>query len=145
MLLADPDRRARWGRWAARILVATALPLVMTGAALADPVPVQVPSGQDMALVDVLLDEAPGELWARFRFVAPGLGDTDDADTAAGDMDHLCDAVAAPYLLHHDIAPARVVVSLSDREVPFGEKAPEATQYFEAYTYRDGACIWEAF
>ena len=127
------------------VLAGLALPALSAGLAKADPVPVDVPSGHEVALVDVLLDEAPGALWARFRFVAPELGQDIGPDAAADDMDHLCSAVAVPYLSHHRIQPARIVVSLSDRPVAFGTKAPEATQYFEAYTYRDGTCIWEAF
>jgi hypothetical protein len=41
--------------------------------------------------------------------------------------------------------PQQVIISLSDTAVPFGESAPEATQFFEAFAIRDGACIWEMF
>lgn len=140
-MLADPERRARWTRWAGVVALA-----LITGAPVgADPVAVEVPSGEDVALAGVLLDEAPGALWARFRFVAPELGAGFGPDAAAGDMDHLCAAVAVPYLSHHGIEPARIVISIADRELPFGKKAPEATQYFEAYRLESGGCIWEAF
>lgn len=142
-VLGDPRRRARWARWAAAVVVGLALPWGSAGHAAADPVPVEVPSGQQVALMGVLLDETPGALWARFRFVAPDLGGDVSAETAAEDMDDLCAHVAVPYLLHNQIEPARVVISLSDRELEFGAKAPEAVQYFEAYTLDDGACVWE--
>jgi len=29
--------------------------------------------------------------------------------------------------------------------VPFGTAAPEATQFFEAYSIADGTCQWEMF
>jgi hypothetical protein len=29
--------------------------------------------------------------------------------------------------------------------VPFGEATPDVTQFFEAYTIKNNACIWEAF
>jgi hypothetical protein len=29
--------------------------------------------------------------------------------------------------------------------VPFGEPAPDATQFFEAYRVEGDTCIWEAF
>jgi len=41
--------------------------------------------------------------------------------------------------------PSQVVISFSAAEVPFGEAAPEVTQFFEAYRVEDGTCIWEAF
>ena len=41
--------------------------------------------------------------------------------------------------------PSQIVISLSDRAVPFGEADPEATQFFEAYRVEGGACIWEMF
>jgi hypothetical protein len=107
-----------------------------------------VPSGQAVQLHEVLLDEAPGALWARFRFVAPAIsrdGGTVDFGQAGLDMDHLCAALVLDYLKAHSITPARVVISLSDRKVEFGAPAPDATQFFEAYRLEDGACIWEEF
>ena len=126
-ILDDPARRARWARFAARkagavALAMLALPALTAGLATADPVPVEVPSGQPVSLVGVLLDDGPGALWARFRFVAPEMT-ADSAEAAAGDMDHLCSAVAAPYVSHHRIEPARIVISLSDRDVEFGKAA----------------------
>ena len=107
-----------------------------------------VPSGQPVYLAEVLQDETPGALWLRFRFIAPdiaqGAGQA-DVDQTAGDMDHLCQSVALPYLQNHQIAAARIAISLSDRPVPFGEADPEATQYFELYSTQDATCIWEAF
>lgn len=111
-----------------------------------DPFP--VPSGQNVTLTEVLLDEAPGELWARFRFVAPAITrDTGSVnyDLAGPDMDHLCDALALPYLASHSIAPARVVISLMDRPVTFGAQDPAATQFFETYRTQGARCIWEEF
>lgn len=112
---------------------------------------IAVPSGQPVTLAEVLLDEAPGQpgqTWARFRFLAPqiarGTG-TVSYETAAPDMDHLCSNLALPYLSEHGIPAARVVISLSDRELPFGAQDPEATQFFEAYRPDGAACMWEAF
>ena len=120
--------------------------LLATPLAAADPFP--VPSGQNVTLTEVLLDEGPGELWVRFRFVAPDI--TRDSgsisyDQAAPDMDHLCDALALPYLVSNAITPARVVISLMDRPVSFGAQDPAATQFFETYRPEDARCIWEEF
>ncbi|MGR3759822.1 DUF6497 family protein [Roseobacteraceae bacterium NS-SX3] len=109
---------------------------------------ITVPSGQPVALSEVLLDENPGELWARFRFVAPAIAGRDGSaafEQAGADMDHLCATLALAYLREHEIAPARVVISLSDRALPFGAADPAATQFFEAYRPEADACIWEGF
>ncbi len=118
-------------------------------------VPVTVPSGQQVLLSEVLLDETPGALWARFRFVAPaisrlgalsdGAGAAMDFQRSAADMEHLCDSLALDYLRKHELAASMVVISFSDRPVEFGTADPEATQFFEAYRPDDGGCIWEAF
>ncbi len=144
-ILEDPERRARWGRWAVAMVAALVLPVLIAGGAVAGPapVPVKVPSGREVALMGVLLDDTPGALWARFRFVAPGLGDAASAEATAQDMDDLCAHVAVPYLEHNKIQPARVVISLSDREIEFGKNAPDAVQYFEAYTLDGDTCVWE--
>jgi len=111
-------------------------------------VPVTVPSGQPVTLTEVLLDDQPGQLWVRFRFVAPQIARNGGAvsfEMASPDMDHLCDSLAVPYLSEQALEPARVVISLSDRAVPFGETEPAATQYFEAYRLENARCIWEEF
>jgi hypothetical protein len=114
-----------------------------------DAPPIVVPSGQAVQFLDVVTD-APGPdgPTARFRFVAPAIareGGTVDFDTAAADMLHLCETVALPHLAAAGQRPGQIVISLSDRPLPFGEAAPEATQFFEAYRFEDGRCIWEAF
>ena len=105
-----------------------------------------VPSGQPVHLSDVLLDNNPGELWVRFRFVAPKIGASVGRigyDVASRDMEHLCHILAVPYVALHELQPSRVVISLSDRPVEFGDTAPDATQYFEAYRLEQSRCIWE--
>jgi len=108
----------------------------------------QVPSGQPVTLGEVLIDDSQGETWVRFRFVAPRIGEENGEvsyEKAAPDMDHLCQNLALPYLSEYALDPARVVISLSDRPVPFGTANPQATQYFEAYRPENTSCIWEAF
>ncbi len=61
------------------------------------------------------------------------------------DMRHLCEAEALPRLETAPEQVERVVVSIADRPVPFGETDPEAAQVFEAYRVEGGACIWEGF
>jgi len=110
---------------------------------------ITVPSGQPVTLHDVIWN-APGPdgLTVRFRFLAPGIAKTAplvDFDTAAADMVHLCQTYALARLAEFGPVPAQVIISLSDVPVPFGEAAPDATQFFEAYRLQDNACIWEAF
>lgn len=110
---------------------------------------IEVPSGQLVTLMDVVMS-APGPdgLTARFRFLAPAIArdtGTVDFDTASADMLHLCQTYALAHIANTGPQPSQVVISLSDRAVPFGEADPEATQFFEAYRVEDGTCIWEAF
>lgn len=109
---------------------------------------VALPSGEAARLQEVLLDPDVGAegLWARFRFVIPGLGRDGSGHSHAevvADMDHLCARLVVPYLRHHDVSPERVVVSLADRDLPFGQAAPEAVQFFEVYRLDGDLCIWE--
>lgn len=107
-----------------------------------------VPSGQPVFLSEVLLDENPGSLWARFRFVAPKIGDGIGEigyDVTALDMDHLCDILVLPYLETHAISPSRIVISFSGQPVAFGDSAPDVTQYFGAYRSEGAGCEWEEF
>lgn len=108
--------------------------------------PIPVPSGQEVRLIEVIWN-APGPegLTWRFRFLAPRIGQDVDYDLALGDMDYLCQTYVVPRLTATGPQPAQVVVSLSDRPLPFGQTDPEAVQFFEAYRIAEGRCIWEQF
>lgn len=114
-----------------------------------DGVPIAVPSGQLVTLQDVIWNvPGPEGLTLRFRFVAPQIarqGGTVDYATATGDMLHLCQTYALPQVSALGPMPTQIIISLSDRALPFGEAAPEATQFFEAFGIQDGTCIWEMF
>ncbi|MEL7099525.1 MAG: DUF6497 family protein [Pseudomonadota bacterium] len=109
---------------------------------------IAVPSGQPVELSEVLVDTIGTQAWVRFRFLAPDVarspGKISYAE-AGPDMEALCAEVALPYLKKWAIQADKVVISLSDRTVPFGQADPDATQFFEAYRIEDGACIWEEF
>jgi hypothetical protein len=106
------------------------------------------PSGVVVRLQDVVWN-APGPegLTLRFRFVAPAIaGAGEDAFASLSeDMLWLCQTYAIPRLPDTGPHPSQVVISLSDRELPFGEAAPDATQLFEAYSITDGKCEWSVF
>ncbi|GLS86867.1 hypothetical protein GCM10010873_18410 [Cypionkella aquatica] len=108
-----------------------------------------VPSGQAVRFVEVVMN-APGPegLVARFRFVAPAIakdGGGISYDVAALDMEHLCNSFALPRIASTGPVPSQIIISFADRDVPFGEASPDATQFFEAYRIEGDACIWEAF
>ncbi|GHC49564.1 DUF6497 family protein [Neogemmobacter tilapiae] len=103
------------------------------------------PSGLIVSLIEVVND-APGPegLTTRFRFLAPDLAGV-DFDLAAADMLHLCQSYALSQLPKIGPEASQIIISLSDRLVPFGEAAPEALQYFEAYRIENGECVWEMY
>jgi hypothetical protein len=108
--------------------------------------PIPVPSGQTVTLLDVVLN-APGPMGAtaRFRFVAPGIGDGSvDFDMAAADMEALCNSYALPRVAGTVPAPAQIVISLSAAPVEFGAPT-DIVQFFEAYRIDGETCIWEVF
>lgn len=120
-----------------------------TGAIGQEAGPLDVPSGQEVRYLDTV-QSAPGPegLAIRFRFVAPAIARDSGsvgAEAAQADMEWLCNSFALPRLSATGPAPSQVIISLSDRAVAFGETAPEATQFFEAYAVVDGRCVWEAF
>lgn len=134
------------------------------GAAMTGPVPitaeggevlpgngqqVAVPSGQVVTLQEVLWNvPGPDGLAARFRFLAPQIaraGGTVNFEAASADMLWLCQNFAIERISTLGPAPQQVIISLADRDIPFGQADEEATQFFEAYSLEDGQCIWEAF
>lgn len=108
-----------------------------------------LPSGVQAALEEVLIDQLGDEQYVRFRFVAPLIDrDLDHAPQYAqmeGDFPHLCRAIALPYLAHYALSADKIVISLADRRVAFGTSDPDATQYFEQFRAENGDCIWEGF
>ena len=133
---------------ASRLAAALAASLLLAAGACEEDAPpagdaVAVPSGRVVQALDVISDQhGPAGATARFRFVVPGL--QPDEDTSA-DMQALCDAYALPRTESMVPAPQQIVITFADRAVPFGEAAPDAVQFFEAYTPKDGACVWEMF
>lgn len=110
---------------------------------------IAVPSGQVVTYLD-MISSAPdsGEAVVRFRFVAPAIardGGAVSAEEAQQDMEFLCRSFVLPRLSKEKAAPEQVIISFADRELPFGEPSPDATQFFEAYRIENGACVWEAF
>lgn len=127
-------------------------PIRLTGGNVAGPSYVgtgqPLPSGQNVDLHEVILEDVAGEAVMRFRFVAPAIsraGGSVSFSEAELDMVHLCETVALPYLAQHSVAAHHVVISLSDRFVEFGSSDPDTTQFFEAFRIENNSCIWEVF
>lgn len=107
---------------------------------------IEVPSGQPITLLEVILNEPGTEgATARFRFLAPEITPEGDFDAAVADMQHLCDTYALQRIAGTVPMPQQIVISLSDREVGFGQSDPDATQFFEAFSIDTGICVWEPF
>ena len=110
---------------------------------------VAVPSGQPVTFVDVIEDaEGTHERTLRFRFLAPEIAretGTIGIDAALDDIDALCREFVLPRLAEAGDTPDQVIISLSDRPVEFGVASPEATQFFEAYSVENDACVWEGY
>ena len=78
-----------------------------------------VPSGQPVDMHEVLTDRVGDEVWVRFRFLAPWIarsGGSIGFAEAEPDLEHLCKAVALPYLAEHALAADIVSITLLDRE-----------------------------
>jgi hypothetical protein len=145
---ARPGQAAGAGRRSASVTAAAAA-LAAAGGLAAQEAALDVPSGQPVRYVETV-HSAPGPegLTLRFRFVAPAIARDAggvDAETAQADMEWLCNAFALPRLPATGPRPAQIIISLADREVAFGEPAPEVTQFFEAFTVEGDHCVWEAF
>jgi Family of unknown function (DUF6497) len=110
---------------------------------------IAVPSGQKVTLLDVITNvPGPDGLATRFRFLAPQIARDSgvvDAETAAADMDFLCEAFALAKIAEMGPQPAQIIISMSDMDVPFGETRPDATQFFNSYSIEDGSCVWEVY
>lgn len=118
--------------------------MLVTGPARAEEI--RLPSGLAVSWIETVQDAAgPEGLTARFRFLAPTITASMDFDSLAADMQWLCDSFALPRIPSTGPQPQQIVISLSDREVPFGETAPDAVQFFEAYRPAEGICEWEMF
>lgn len=119
--------------------------VVLTG----DMQALSVPSGQPVVLQDVIRSEdGPVGMALRFRFVAPQIareGGSVDFETASADMVDLCQSFALPKVTELGEAPRQIIISLAAAQVPFGEAAPEVTQFFESFRVENGTCIWEMF
>lgn len=104
-----------------------------------------VPSGLEVALFDVILEEDPPV--ARFRFLVPAIGQSDQVtfSEVAVDFQYLCDELVIPGLAANGWAAQDIVISMSAQEVPFGTVTEDVTQFFQPFRIEEDTCIWEDF
>ena len=116
--------------------------ILMAGPALAQDF--DVPSGMSVGLFDVILEQAMPT--ARFRFLAPDIQqESVGFANVADDFQYLCDNVARPALAQNDWTEGDIVISYSAAELPFGEIAPDVTQFFQPFRLTEDGCQWEDF
>ena len=120
--------------------------IAMLAGAAAAAEEIVTPSGMAVTWLETV-HGAPGPegLTARFRFLAPEIAGEVDFETAAGDMLWLCESFALQRLSEIGPEPSQVVISLADRDIPFGQTDPDAVQFFEAYRPAGDVCEWEMF
>ncbi len=106
---------------------------------------IAVPSGMDVVFHEMVQDRSAYGLSYHFRFVAPQIGGELNFEKVATDMEELCNAYALPRVAITGPRPSQIVITLMNTPTDFGTPDPETTQYFEAYSVENGACIWEVF
>lgn len=101
-------------------------------------------SGHSVELIEVIHEDAPAV--SRFRYVNEAIASLglEFADIEP-DMVELCENDALPRLAEEKRTPEQVVISISDRILPFGEISPDAIQFFDAFTIEGARCMWEQF
>lgn len=106
---------------------------------------VSVPSGLDVSLIEVILEEDPPT--ARFRFLVPAIGTSEDVafSDVAADFQYLCDALVIPALAEFGAVTQDIVISMSAENLPFGTVTADVTQFFQPFSVQDDTCIWEDF
>ncbi|MFT5743017.1 MAG: hypothetical protein ACI86S_001079 [Paracoccaceae bacterium] len=118
---------------------------VLALAAMATPVLADqqvVPSGYVLSQFETIHEEA-GNVW-RYRYQSNGLTLESYGDVA-DDFLHLCEAYILPSMIANGQDAGQIVISIADREVPFGATDPDAVQFFEAFSVENATCIWEDF
>lgn len=106
---------------------------------------VEVPSGRELSLIDVITNApGPSGAAARFRFLAPDLT-ADDVEASVADMQVVCDEFARERTEGMVPEPQQIIITFMNAAVPFGEPAPDVVQFFESFRIENGACVWEVF
>ncbi len=104
---------------------------------------IPVPSGQMVSFLQ-FISEREGAL-VRFRFLTPQIGAGFEYADVRGDFQALCDEQVMPVLGEYGLTPTQIVLSMSAKDIPFGEDQPQVLQFFEIFRPENDLCIWEEF
>ncbi len=116
--------------------------LLFTTPAVAEPL--ILPSGNAAELIEAMWDDSAGAgTDLRLRFLSPDLDPDAQFEDIEIDLAVLCDAIALPILAETGRQVGQIVISISDRPVPFGKTDPKATQHFDTFRPDAGACVWD--
>jgi hypothetical protein len=101
----------------------------------------RLPSGRMARLCEILTETQPfsSDDWLVVRMVVPDLAAA-GPEAGHGDHDWVCDRLGRPEAVDNTV---RIVVQLMEPPFPRGEPSPGIRQSIEAYSLRDGLCIWE--
>jgi len=105
-----------------------------------------LPSGQEVTLMEMRIEEGPDVL--RLRYLAPALGSPmtrPSFDKLTEDLEYLCAEKGLPEVQAQGLTAPQIVVSFSAEAVEFGVLSPDVPQIFEAFTVQNDACMLEVF
>ncbi|NKB27719.1 MAG: acetolactate synthase [Rhodobacteraceae bacterium] len=118
--------------------------LIWLGISPAHAAPLVLPSGNSAELIEAMWDDSAGAgTDLRLRFLTPDLDPDTTFEDIEIDLAVLCDAIALPILAETGREVGQIVISISDRPVPFGKTDLKATQHFDTFRPEDGACVWD--
>ena len=122
-------------------IVALALSLPAWG----DDTNIELPSGLEAMLQEMLWDRPGDGLVSRFRFVAEGFTGAEEFEVQADDLEFLCNSYAVPRIAKIGPQPNHIVISLADQASEFGQFDPSVAQIFETFSLENDTCILELF
>jgi hypothetical protein len=107
-----------------------------------------VPSGQQVSVLDVLVEDQGGQPTLVIRLLTPDIargGAALNYDAVEADFDAICGAVGLPVRALAGSTASHIIVVMMDRMLPRGTPDPEATQYISEFRVEDGRCMLEFF
>jgi hypothetical protein len=107
-----------------------------------------VPSGQQVSVLDILVEDQGGQPTLVIRLLTPDIargGAALNYDAVEADFDAICGAVGLPVRALAGSTASHIIVVMMDRMLPRGTPDPEATQYISEFRVEDGRCMLEFF
>lgn len=101
-----------------------------------------VPSDNQTYLHEAMVDAQTEPSSLRLRFVQPSLSAGFDYSDVSDDLFALCQAQFRGEVAQNVAEMGQVIVSIANKEVPFGETNPDVVQVFEVFHLGDAGCEW---